>query len=86
MPTPAPPPSIEQLPANIPRLEPDGSNWAIFVVRFRESMQANRWWGYFDGTNAHLVPADALNISAAESESIANWDHEDLIAQYLLLQ
>lgn len=85
-PTPAPPTSIEQLPANIPRLEPDGSNWAIFVVRFRESMQANRRWGYFDGTNARPVPADASNISAAESESIAKWDHEDLIARYLLSQ
>src|SRR6266702_3059884 len=29
-PPPMPSPSIEQLPANIPHLETDGSNWAIF--------------------------------------------------------
>jgi hypothetical protein len=31
---------IEQLPSNIPRLEPDSSNWAIFRMCFREAMEA----------------------------------------------
>jgi transposase InsO family protein len=85
-PPPAPHSSIEQLPANIPRLEPDGSNWAIFVVWFRESMQANRRWGYFDGKTARPEPTDPANVTAAEQESIAKWDYEDLVARYLLSQ
>ena len=51
-PPPAPTPAIEQLPQNILRLEPDGSNWAIFAVQFREAMSVNRRWGFFDGKNA----------------------------------
>ena len=40
-PLPSPPAAIKQLPQNIPHLEPDGSNWAIFAIWFREAMQAN---------------------------------------------
>ena len=42
--------SIERLLANIPRLEPDGTNWTAFSMRFCQTMQATRRWGYFDGT------------------------------------
>ena len=49
-------------------------------------MQANRRWGYFAGTTARPTPADASNITAAEHESMAKWDHEDLVARYLLSQ
>jgi len=34
------PSTIEQLPSNIPQLEADGSNWAIFTMQFQEAMQA----------------------------------------------
>src|SRR5258708_19926336 len=30
-------PIIEQLPANIPRLDTNGTNWAIFKTRFQRS-------------------------------------------------
>ena len=54
----APSPSIEQLPANIPHLEPNSVNWAIFSMRFQEAMQATHCWGYFDGTKSCPVPKD----------------------------
>jgi len=82
----APSPSIEQLPANIPRLEPNGVNWAIFSMRFREAMQATRRWGYFDGTKSRPVPKDKDNPTDAEVEAREKWDYEDLIARYLLSQ
>ena len=44
------PSTIQQLPSNIPCLEADGSNWAIFVMHFHEAMQAIRRWPYFEGT------------------------------------
>jgi hypothetical protein len=88
-PAPLPPassPSIEQLPANIPRLELDGSNWAIFVVRFRESMQVNHRWGYFDGKITCPEPADPSNVMEDKQKSIEKWDHKDLVTRYLLSQ
>jgi hypothetical protein len=32
-------PIIEQLPANIPWLDPNGANWAIFKTHFQEAMK-----------------------------------------------
>ena len=77
---------IEQLPANIPCLEPSGINWAIFSMRFREAMKATRRWGYFDGTKSHPEPKDKGNVTDDETEAIEKWDHEDLVARYLLSQ
>ena len=51
-----PSPAVKQLPANIPHLKPSGTNWAIFLMRFREAMQASRRWGYFDGSRKRLLP------------------------------
>ena len=83
---PPPAPTIEQLPTNIPRLELDGSNWAIFSIRFQEAMEATDRWGYFDGTVARPTPADPDNPTAAERESMAKWDRNDRVARYLLSQ
>ena len=85
-PPPAPSPAIEHLPQNIPRLELDGSNWAIFAMRFREAMQANRRWGFFDGTRARPTPVDSSNITTDEQEAMDKWDYDDQVARYLLSQ
>ena len=85
-PPPAPTPAIEQLPQNIPRLETDGSNWAIFAIRFRKAMLANRRWGFFDGKSARPVPKDPSNVTTGEQEAMAKWDYEDQVARYLLSQ
>ena len=77
---PLPAPTIEQLPTNIPCLELDGSNWAIFSIRFQEAMEATDRWGYFDGTVARPTPADPDNPTAAERESMAKWDRNDRVA------
>ena len=81
--TPAAP---EQLPANIPRLEPDGSNWAIFLMRFRMAMQATNRWDYFDGSKPRPVAKDTSAPTDEEKESAKCWEHDDLIARYLLSQ
>ena len=83
---PPPVPTTEQLPTNIPCLKLDGSNWAVFSIRFQEAMEVTGRWGYFDGTEARPVPADASNVTTAEQERMAKWDRNDRIARYLLLQ
>jgi hypothetical protein len=78
--------SIEQLPANIPHLKPNGTNWAIFLMHFKEALQASHCWPYFDGLSTCLIPADKDNISAEENKAMDTWDYDDLITRYLLSQ
>ena len=81
-----PSPSIEQLPANIPRLETDGSNWAIFIICFRKAMKVTCCWGFFDGTNSCLALKDPLKPTDEEKAAAEKWAYDDQVAQYLLLQ
>jgi hypothetical protein len=79
--------SIEKLPANIPCLEPNGSNWAIFTLRFRDAMKVTRRWTYFTGLKAQpSPPADEDNPTEEEVEAIEKWEYEDSVASYLLSQ
>jgi len=77
---------IEQLPSNIPHLEADGSNWAIFTMHFWEAMQATWCWPHFDSTFTCPSPKDPNKVTDDEKKEIKKWDHEDTAAQYLLLQ
>lgn len=52
----APATTIEQLPANIPQLEPNGVNWAIFMMRFKDAMRVTRRWNYFILLQYHVQP------------------------------
>jgi hypothetical protein len=79
-------PSIHQLPSNIPCLEADGSNWAIFVLRFCKVMQVAWRWPYFEGTIPCPSPKDPAKVSDDEKKSIEDWKFEDLAMQYLLSQ
>ena len=80
-------PITEQLPpAVIPRLEPDSSNWAIFMMRFKDSMKVTSRWGYFNGSQPKPRPKDVKNPTDTEIEVGERWEHEDAVASYLLSQ
>ena len=76
--------SFPELSATVPCLKEDGSNWAIFSIRFRKAMVAINRWGYFDGTNTCPVQKDAAHPTNAKCEAIERWEHEDAVAQWLL--
>jgi len=76
--------SIPVLPTTVPSLKEDGSNWATFAMRFQEAMQATHHWGHFDGTNTCPVPKDAAHPTNAESETIKEWNREDVVVRGLL--
>ena len=78
--------TIEQLPSNIPQLEPDGSNWAIFKGRFCEAMRATRRWPHFDGHSTCPSPRDPRKPMDDEKKEIEKWEHADNAACYLLSQ
>jgi hypothetical protein len=80
------PSTILQLPSNIPCLKADGSNWAIFVMHFREVMQAIQRWPYFEGTIPCPSPKDPAKVLDDKRKSIEEWKYEDLAMHYLLLQ
>ena len=79
-------PVIKQLPANIPQLDPNGTNWAIFKTRFQEAMRVTRQWGYFTGARPRPKPKVADKPMEGESKAIEKWEHEDAVASYLLSQ
>src|SRR6266404_9315793 len=76
----------DPLPTTLPRLEPTGSNWAIFSMRFQEAMEANQKWRHFDGTSARPVPVDDKNPTDVEAKAMAAWDQDETVTHYLLSQ
>jgi hypothetical protein len=80
------PSTIELLPSNIPHLETDGSNWAIFTMHFWEVMQVTRHWPYFKGTIPCPSPKDPAKVPDDERKAIDDWEFEDLAAWCLLSQ
>jgi len=46
----------DPLATSVPRLDPTGSNWAIFAMRFQEAMEANQKWKHFTGTPGRPTP------------------------------
>ena len=76
--------SFPVLPATVPYLKEDGSNWSTFATRFREAMLATHRWGYFDGTTACPVPRDAAHPTIAERQATKEWQRENGAARGLL--
>jgi hypothetical protein len=79
-------PIIEQLPANIPQLDPNGANWAIFKTHFQEAMKVIHWWDYFISAKPCPKPKVTDKLIDAKREAIEKWEHEDAVASYLLSQ
>lgn len=71
---------------SVPRLDPTGSNWAIFSMRFQEAMEANQKWGHFDGSATRPVPKDDKNPTADETKAVSEWNQNEVMARYLLSQ
>ena len=80
------PTTIEKLPANIPRLKYNGSNWAIFKMRFGNAMKVTRRWAYFTGLSPCPEPTDPAKPTKEEVADIIQWEYEDSVASYLLSQ
>ena len=80
------PTTIEKLPANIPRLEHNGSNWAIFKMRFSNAMKVTRRWGYFTGIHPCPEPTNPTKPTKEETAAIVQWEYEDSVASYYLSQ
>jgi gag-polypeptide of LTR copia-type/Zinc knuckle len=78
--------ATEQFTTHIPRLDPEGANWANFAMHFKGAMIASRRWGYFDGSKKRPAPADKDKPTDTEIKAMEHWDSKDQIAGYLLIQ
>ena len=82
------PVTIEQLPSNIniPQLDPNSSNWAIFKGHFCEAMWATQHWSHFDGTS--VCPSYKVSKKPTDNElkEILHWENNDVACCYLLSQ
>ncbi len=74
------------LPVNTPQLNLDGTNGAIFLMRFRETMQTMQHWGHFNGMRLWPSPSHIDKPTKAKIEAMGGWDHRDTAARYLLSQ
>ena len=91
-------PNQDTLPNTVPKLDPDGSNWVMYRIRFMAAVKAKGKWGHFDGTTPHPVPAPPAPAAAggaaapaappapADVQALATWDADEASALYLLLQ
>jgi len=75
---------IEQLSTDVPHLNPEGTNWAIFKARFQDAMETACRWGHFDGSEPCPVPKDIANPTDMEIEAARHWDRDNQIAWNLL--
>src|ERR1700678_4454659 len=48
----------DTLPSTVPKLDAEGDNWAIFLVRFMDAVEAKGFWGHFDGSLSPPVTTD----------------------------
>ena len=71
---------------NILRLEHNGTNWAIYAIRFRSAMRATNRWDYFDGSKPCPTAKNPHAPSKDKKEAAELWEKEDEIACYLLQQ
>ena len=48
----------------VPKLDSEGDNWAIFLVRFMDAVEAKGFWGHFDG----MSPLNVLTSVSTSAE------------------
>src|SRR6266545_882268 len=76
----------DALPSSVPKLDASGTNWAIFIFRFQDAVEAKGFWGHFDGSTPTPVFADAANPTTDETATKAQWNKNERSAKSLLTQ
>src|SRR5438445_13729545 len=61
--------------SDVPHLDPEGANWAVFTFCFQRAMILAGCWDYFDGSDTCPIPNDLSNITDTEKLDCKQWDH-----------
>ncbi|ETW85218.1 hypothetical protein HETIRDRAFT_115390 [Heterobasidion irregulare TC 32-1] len=80
--------STNTLPSNVPKLDPKGTNWVIFSIRFKDAITTKKKWGHFDGTAPcpSFTVATGATLSEKQLTTIQTWNDDEASAKYLLSQ
>jgi hypothetical protein len=87
----------DSLPSSIPKLDSTGLNWAIFSVRFQDTVKAKGFWGHFDGSELRPVVSVVTTAAGGNEDTQAKlaeelvvkqlqWDKNEQSAKSLLTQ
>ena len=74
----------DTLPSTVLLLDAEGSNWAIFYIRFMDAIEAKGFWEHFDGSTR--PPVISESPTAAEIATRSQWDKNERSAKALLTQ
>ena len=74
----------DTLPSTVPKLDAEGDNWAIFLVRFTDAVEAKGFWGHFDGSSS--APVTTTSSTEAEIAAKNQWEKDERSAKTLLTQ
>ena len=90
----------DTLPLTVSKLDSLGLNWMIFLIHFKNAVDAKEYWGHFDGsipqpTSILSAPAVAATTTATATtapqtvvnqEEIDKWNKNKCSAKSLLIQ
>ena len=76
----------DALPSTVPKLDSSGTNWAIFIFRFQDAVEAKGYWGHFDGTLACPTAANVASPTNTKKNAMTQWDKDERSAKSLLTQ
>src|ERR1700679_9751 len=74
----------DTLPSSIPKLDPAGTNWTVFLFRFQDAVDAKGFWGHFDGSS--VSPALSNPPTDAELAAKTQWEKDERSSKSLLTQ
>ncbi|KAF8809460.1 hypothetical protein BYT27DRAFT_7056533, partial [Phlegmacium glaucopus] len=69
------------LNSTVPKLGDEGENWGIFLVRFKDAVQAKGFWGHFDGSC--VIPVLSAEPTAVEIAALEKWEKDEFSAKTL---
>ena len=81
------------LPSSVPKPEASGTNWAIFKVRFKDSVREKGFWGHFNGITVKPFITLAPPVIAASGITyedqllpVSQWEKNERSSISLLTQ
>ena len=76
----------DTLPSSVPKLDPTGSNWTVFLFRFQDAIDAKGFWGHFNGTSKMPELPTTGTPSNKELAEKTQWEKDKRSSKSLLTQ
>ena len=74
----------DTLPSSVPKLDPAGTNWTVFLFRFEDAVNAKGFWGHFDGSSTK--PEIDTPSTEQQLAALSQWEKDERSSKSLLTQ